>query len=70
MTRLIGSIPHCVPAGLNEIAQLGRNLVAARDEILAFFDHHAPTDRSKPYGPQPMDSAITPTTESTHFRQA
>ena len=40
MTRLIDSIRRGVPAGLEEIAQLGRTLWRRRD-ILAFFDHHA-----------------------------
>jgi transposase len=41
MTRLIESIRRGVPAGLEEIAQLGRTLWRRRDDILAFFDHHA-----------------------------
>ena len=41
MTRLIDSIRRGVPAGLDEIAQLGRTLWRRRDDILAFFDHHA-----------------------------
>ncbi|MFZ0229964.1 MAG: ISL3 family transposase [Mycobacterium sp.] len=41
MTRLIASIRRGVPAGLEEIAQLGRTLWRRRDDILAFFDHHA-----------------------------
>jgi transposase len=41
MTRLIDSIRRRVPAGLEEIAQLGRTLARRRDDILAFFDHHA-----------------------------
>jgi transposase len=41
MTRLIDSIRRGVPAGLEEIAQLGRTLWRRRDDILAFFDHHA-----------------------------
>jgi transposase len=41
MTRLIDSIRRSVPAGLDEIAQLGRTLWRRRDDILAFFDHHA-----------------------------
>jgi transposase len=41
MTRLITSIRRGVPAGLDEIAQLGRTLWRRRDDILAFFDHHA-----------------------------
>lgn len=41
MTVLINSIRRGVPAGLEEIAQLGRTLWRRRDDILAFFDHHA-----------------------------
>jgi transposase len=41
MTTLIDSIRRSVPAGLDEIAQLGRTLWRRRDDILAFFDHHA-----------------------------
>jgi transposase len=40
MTVLINSIRRAVPAGLEEIAQLGRTLWRRRDDILAFFDHH------------------------------
>jgi transposase len=35
------SIHRGVPAGLEEIAQLGRTLWRRREDILAFFDHHA-----------------------------
>jgi transposase len=41
MTALIDSIRRGVPAGLEEIAQLGRTLSRRRNDILAFFDHHA-----------------------------
>jgi transposase len=41
MTRLIDSIRRGVPAGLEEITQLGRTLWRRRNDILAFFDHHA-----------------------------
>jgi transposase len=41
MTALIDSIRRGVPAGLEEIAQLGRTLWRRRHDILAFFDHHA-----------------------------
>ena len=41
MSRLIDSIRRGVPAGLEEIAQLGRTLWRRRADILAFFDHHA-----------------------------
>lgn len=38
---LIDSIRRAVPAGLEEIAQLGRTLWGRCADILAFFDHHA-----------------------------
>ncbi len=41
MAALIDSIRRGVPAGLEEIAQLGRTLWRRRTDILAFFDHHA-----------------------------
>jgi transposase len=41
MTKLIDSIRRGVPAGLEEIAQLGRTLWRRRHDILAFFDHYA-----------------------------
>ncbi|MBY0443026.1 MAG: ISL3 family transposase [Mycobacteriaceae bacterium] len=41
MSTLIDSIRRGVPAGLEEIAQLGRTLWRRRHDILAFFDHHA-----------------------------
>jgi transposase len=41
MTRLINSIRRGAPAGLDEIAQLGRTLWRRRADILAVFDHHA-----------------------------
>jgi transposase len=41
MVSLIESIRRGVPAGLEEIAQLGRTLWRRRHDILAFFDHHA-----------------------------
>jgi len=37
---VIDSIRRGVPAGLEEIAQLGRTLWRRRHDILAFFDHH------------------------------
>jgi Transposase len=73
MTTLIASIRRGVPAGLEEIAQLGRTLSRRRDDILAFFDHHAsngPTEAIngpwKPCAATPSDSATSPTTESAH----
>jgi transposase len=41
LTALIDSIRRGVPTGLEEIAQLGRTLWRRRQDILAFFDHHA-----------------------------
>ena len=41
MAAVIDSIRRGVPAGLEEIAQLGRTLWRRRADILAFFDHHA-----------------------------
>jgi transposase len=41
MTTLINSMRRGVPAGLEEIAQLGRTLWRRRGDILAFFDHQA-----------------------------
>ena len=41
MTALIDSIRRGVPTGLEEIAQVERTLWRRRDDILAFFDHHA-----------------------------
>jgi hypothetical protein len=38
MTRMIESIRRGVPAGLDEIAQLGRQLSRRRTDILAFYD--------------------------------
>ena len=54
MTKLIDSIRRGVPAGLEEIAQLGRTLWRRRHDILAFFDHYAsngPTEASAPASP-------------------
>jgi transposase len=42
MTRLIESIRRGVPAGLEELAQLGVSTSSRRRaDILVFFDHHA-----------------------------
>jgi transposase len=41
LAAVIDSIHRGVPAGLEEIAQLGRTLWRRRHDILAFFDHHA-----------------------------
>ncbi len=39
MSRLIGKIATGVPAGIEEIARLGRTLKRRREDILAYFDH-------------------------------
>jgi len=41
MTAIIDSLRTGVPAGLDELAQLGRTLWRRRADVLAFFDHHA-----------------------------
>jgi transposase len=41
MSRLIDSIRRGVPAGLEEIAQLGRTPWRRHADIRTFFDHHA-----------------------------
>ena len=41
MTTPINSIRRGQPAGLDEIAHLGRTLWRRRADIQAFFDHHA-----------------------------
>ncbi len=48
LAAVIDSIRRGMPAGLEEIAQLGRTLWRRREDILAFFDHHASTDPPKP----------------------
>ncbi|MGH3968707.1 MAG: transposase, partial [Mycobacterium sp.] len=40
LAAVINSIRRGVPAGLEEIAQLGRTLWRRRADILAYFDHH------------------------------
>ena len=40
MTALINSLRRGVPAGLEELSQLGRTLWRHRADVLAFFDHH------------------------------
>jgi transposase len=74
MSRLIDSIRRGVPAGLEEITQLGRTLWRRRADILAFFDHHAsngPTEaingrlealRRNALGPQPHPVPMALTT--------
>jgi hypothetical protein len=85
MSRLIDSIRRGVPAGLEEVAQLGRNLWRRRHDILAFFDHHAsngPTEaingrleslapqRPRVPQPHPLPTALTATQRrAPHTRQ-
>ena len=63
-----------MPAGLEDIAQLGRTLWRRRGDVLAYFDHHSsngPTEASstaawKPCAATPSDSATSPITGSAH----
>jgi transposase len=41
MTAVIDSLRAGIPAGLEELAQLGRTLHRRRTDVLAYFDHHA-----------------------------
>jgi Transposase len=41
MTTIIDSLRSRVPAGLEELAQLGRTLWRCRADVLAYFDHHS-----------------------------
>ena len=41
MITIINSLRHGIPAGLEELAQLGRTLHRRRTDVLAYFDHHA-----------------------------
>jgi transposase len=41
MTTIINRLRHGLPAGLDELAQLGRTLHRRRHDVLAYFDHHA-----------------------------
>lgn len=41
LNALINTLRTGVPAGLEELAQLGRTLQRRRADILAYFDHHA-----------------------------
>jgi hypothetical protein len=73
MTRLIESIRRGVPAGLEELAQLGRTPSRRRADILAFFDHHASngpprpsTAAWKPCAATPLASETSPTTAGAH----
>ena len=74
MTSIIDSIRRGVPAGLDEIAQLGRTLWRRRDDILAFFDHHAsngPTEaingRLEAFRRNALGFATSPTTDCAHY---
>jgi hypothetical protein len=74
MNAVIDSIRRCVPAGLDEIAQLGRTLW--RDAMTSWrsspptppTDPPKPsTDASKPSVETPSDSATSPTTDCAHY---
>jgi transposase len=41
LTAIINSLRSGLPAGLEELAQLGRTLWRRRADVLAYFDHHA-----------------------------
>ena len=41
LASIIDSLRRGVPAGLEELAQLGRTLHRRRHDVLAYFDHHA-----------------------------
>jgi len=78
MTRLIDSIRRSVPAGLEEIGQLGRTLWRRRHDILAFFDHHASNGPSEAINGRlealrrnaASDSETPPTTAGAHCSTA
>jgi hypothetical protein len=70
MSALIDSIRRGVPAGLEEIAQLGRTLWRRRADILAFFDHHTSNGSLAPQRPRiqkphPLPMALTPAQRRT-----
>ena len=41
LAKIIDSLRRGVPAGLDELAQLGRTLWRRRGDVLAYFDHHS-----------------------------
>ena len=41
LAAIIDSLRRGLPAGLQELAQLGRTLWRRRNDVLAYFDHHA-----------------------------
>ena len=41
LARLIDTLRAAVPAGLDELATLGRTLQRRRDDVLAYFTHRA-----------------------------
>ena len=64
LSTLIDLLRTGLPAGLEELAQLGRTLHRRRDDVLAYFTHRAsngPTEpltaASKPYAATPSASA-------------
>ncbi len=40
MATIIDSLRAAVPAGLDELTQLGRTLQRRRADVLSYFDHH------------------------------
>jgi hypothetical protein len=47
LAAIIDSLRRGVPAGLEELAQLGRTLHRRRADVLAYFDHQLQTARPK-----------------------
>ncbi len=41
LAKIIDSLRRGVPAGLDELARLGRTLWWRRGDVLAYFDHHS-----------------------------
>jgi transposase len=77
MAAIIDSIRRSVPAGLEEIARLGRTLWRRRHDILAFFGHHAsngPTEaingRLEALRRNALGFRISPTTDCAHCSTA
>ena len=77
LAKIIDSLRRGVPAGLDELAQLGRTLWRRRGDVLPTSTTTAPTAPPKPstdawkhYAATPSDSATSPTTESDHFSTA
>jgi transposase len=67
---VIDSIRRGVPAGLEEIAQLGRTRWRRRHDILAFFDHHASNGPTKAINgrPEALRRSALGFRNLTHYR--